>query len=514
MNKYLLYILTSCLLFGLAACESEAPMEESHMQPLRIRAELPSSGFTRAIVGEDDGFSVRAFTNGDLAGFFSESNGAGTAFNNEKMTFQDGYFKGPAADINRLGKTLLYYPYSSGENGRQPIRNKETGEVIDLLYSTTVGNAEAVALVATFHHTFSMFIIDGGLGFKNINGTDNAGKPEITVTMAKPLETVEFQHSTDDVGYRVVFNGGYTEGVNPSEEYATFKGHYNDKDGKYYIILPNDGVTQVKSINVMDDGGRMHHIKWTQGWLAFGTKYPITLELDEDAPIINLHNITPWGGNTELQTEQEAGIGSVSAFKDWMETYNNNPKDEELQDYGNKIEIVNSDGSTSGEFYWHFMLSADIDFSKETVLNGASTLIMKLGDVLDGCGHTLSGISLAGEDAALIGCIEGEHAAVENLTVENLVLTTKGTSTPVGALATTFAQGSVKNCSFPNLKIDAQSAAGVIAGTLGSGVTIEHCKATGSIFAAGTVEKIIGSGTLTADQKKGCDVASVMFGQR
>lgn len=514
MHKYLLYILTSCLLFGLAACESEVQMEESHMQPLRIRAELPSSGFTRAIVGEDDGFSVRAFTNGDLAGFFSESNGAGTAFNNQMMEFENGYFKGPAADINRLGKTLLYYPYSNAENGRQPIRNGN-GEVIDLLYSTTVGNAEAVALVATFHHTFSMFIIDGGLGFKNINGTDNAGKPEITVTMAKPLETVEFQHSTDDVGYRVVFNGGYAEGVNPSEEYATFKGHYNDEDGKYYIILPNDGVTQVKSINVKDDGGRMHHIKWTQGWLAFGTKYPITLELDEDAPIINIHDITPWGENTELETDQEAGIGSASDFKNWMEAYNNNPKDEKLQDYGNKIEIVNPDGSHTGEFYWRFMLSADIDFSTETVLNGASTLITKLGDVLDGCGHTLSGISLSGSNAALIGTIEGPHAAVKNLTVENLILTTDGTESPVGALATTFTLGSVESCSFPNLLIDAQSPAGVIAGTIGSSVKIENCKASGSIFATITVSGgVIGSGSLSDEQKNGCDVASVMFGKR
>lgn len=513
MNRYLHYILTSCFLFGLTACESEVQMEESNMQPLRIRAELPSSGFTRATVG-DDGFSVRAFGDGDEAGFFSESNGASAGFDNAKMTFEKGYFTGLTADINRLGRTLLYYPYNAVENGRQPIR-QANGEVIDLLYSTTIGNVDAGSLVATFNHTFSMFIIDGGLGFQNIN--DPEKRPEITVTMEKPLETVEFQRAPqDEVGYKVVFNGKHTEGgTEPDKGLATFKGHYNDKDGKYYIILPNDGVTKVKSIDVKDDGGKMHHIKWTQGWLAYGTKYPVTLKLDEGVPVINIHDITPWGGHTELKTDQEVGIGSASAFKEWMEAYNStDPKETELLKYGNKIEIVSPDETPTGEYYWHFLLSADIDFSTETFLNDASIVIKNLNGVLDGCGHTLSGISLKGTNCALIGEIDGEYACVKNLTVENLTLTTEETENSVGALAMTFKSGSVENCSFPNLLIDAKSPAGVIAGTIGSGVKIKNCNASGSIFATETKDKVIGSGELSNEQKKGCDVTNVMFGQQ
>lgn len=520
MKKYLSTILTCSVLFGLSACESEEQAMDAVRVPLKIRAELPSSGFTRSIPREDDGFSVYRFSNGDKAGFFSEGGNTGNdPYYNAEMTFKDGYFTvddGSSADINRLGNTLLYYPYSAAENGRQPIRQTDGNykdEVIDLLYSTTVGDIDH-GLVASFNHTFSMFIIDGGLGFEKISSADEGERPEITVVMEKPLETVEFQRSDDEVGYKVVFNGGYTEGSQPDARFAKFKGHYNATDHKYYIIVPNDGVTRIKSINVTDDDGRMHKIKWPH-YLEFGKKYPITLELDEMVPVVNLHPIQPWGENTELEANQEKGIGDPSTFMNWITAYNADSEGD-LSKYGDKIEITDENGTQTGKSYWHFFLTSDIDLSELPDVSEVAHLITTLGDCFDGCGHTLSGITLKGDHAALIEVMDGEYARVENLTIDGLTIRTTGT-TAVGALIQDFQQGTVRNCSLQNVLIEAESAAGVIAGAIGENtedITIEKCNASGRIFAKETADKIIGSGTLTAEQKKGCDVSNVMFGKK
>lgn len=528
MKKYLLDILTGVLLLGLTACESEEQVAEMNMQPLRVRAEMATSGFTRTTPNVEDGFSVGYFSTGDKGGFFSEGGNVGNnPFENEKMTFTlttdsegnvGGYFEaanGVEADINRMGKTLIYYPYSANEHGRQTLRKADNGEVIDLLYSTTIGDVNAGSYVATFHHTFSMLIIEGGQGFEKLK----ANNPEITVTMDKPLTTVEFQRVTQpgetnyDIGYKVVFEGS------DKPEDATFKGHYNENDGKYYIIIPCDGgVTKIKSINAKDDSGRMHRIKWQykSEWgvttaTNYETKYPVTLALDEMVPVINIHDITPWDANKELNTTEQNGIGSIDDFRSWMEEYNKGTaaNEDELQKYGNKVEVVN--GSVT-EYYWHFILTTDIDLSG---LSEASYFIEKLSDHLDGCGHTLSGIKLKeGDNAALIKEINGKHAYVENLIVDGLTVNTTGTTDPVGAVATTFTQGTIENCIFRNVEIDASSPAGIIAGTITANATLSNCTATGSIFATNTVNRLIGQGTLTPEQQKGCDSSNVMFGEK
>ena len=63
MKRYLLNLLSVFLLLGLCACEGEEQTMDSALQPLRIRAELSSSAFTRTESREDDGFTVLAFTN-------------------------------------------------------------------------------------------------------------------------------------------------------------------------------------------------------------------------------------------------------------------------------------------------------------------------------------------------------------------------------------------------------------------------------------------------------------------
>lgn len=518
MNKYLFHILAAVLLLGFSACENEELVTEGHMQPLKIRAEV-ASGFTRTTVNGEDGFSVGQFSDNDEAGFFTEGGGVGNApFNNERMKFTAGYFtavSGAEANINSVGRTLLYYPYSPNTNGRQPIR-QANGEVFDFLYSTTIGNADEGTLVASFYHTFSMFIIEGKLGFEKLQEMNPDG---ITVTMEKTLETVEFQRVDDpnaEIGYKVVFNGGHAEaGTKPDEKYADFIGHYNDEDGKYYIILPNDGVTRVKSINAKDDDGRMHKIPWSQGWLSFGMKYPITLKIEEMVPVINIHDIIPWDGNKELEANQESGINSAQDFTDWMKMYNEDPKNEHLINYGTKVEITDESGNpTGGGWYWRFLLNTDIDLSADILIKAASYVITTLNDVLDGCGHTLSGITLQESgNAALIQTIGGAHAGVENLVIDGLTITTTGNEA-VGALAKEIKGGTIKNCIFQNLLIDANSAAGVIAGTFSGVVTIEGCNAAGSIVATGTKEKIFGSSAPTGDHKKGCDVSNVMFGKK
>ena len=484
---------------------------DSALQPLRIRAELSSSAFTRTESREDDGFTVLAFTNGDKAGFFSEAGGVNNGpFTNAPMTFTSGYFtddNNTMADINRVGKTILYYPYSAAENGRQPLR-QENGEVIDLLYSTTVGDVDEGSLVAHFYHTFSMFIIDGGLGFENLQKNN----PEITIVMEKPLETVEIQRDESEIGYKIAFNGAYTDDTQPDDSFANFTGHYNPEDNRYYVMVPNDGVTAVKSINVKDDSGRLHKIKWPQGGLEYGKKYPITLELDEMIPVINLHKIVPWDENVDLEANRQKGIGTRDEFMTWMAMYNADPTDENLSNYGDKIEIVDDKGNLTGETYWHFMLTADIDF---TGLNDASYFISNLVDCLDGCGHSMSNITLAtGENAALFENINGKYARVENLVIDGVWITTTG-SEPVGTLAKTFNQGTIRNCSLRALHINATSSAGVIAGRLGTGgVGVEKCSAAGTILAADTEEKIVGVAPLYVEVRKGCEASNVMFGRK
>lgn len=519
MKKHLFNILIISALFnvvaGLSSCEEQNEIPDVDSRRFKIRAELSSSAFSRAVLREDDGFSVAAFSNGEQSGFFSDGgdrNNSNEAFENAPMTYQGGYFVGDenmAVDINRLGHTLLYYPYSDSEFGRQPIRN-DNGEVKDLLISLTVGSPDSDnALVARFDHMFSMFVIEGGYGFKNF------WQDDVSITLEKPVETVEFHRTSDGVGYYVLFNGAHMDGgTEPSPEYAEVIGHFDSERNKYYIIIPNDGVTKVKSINVKDDGGRVHHIKWNKGNLEFGMRYPLTLELDELVPTIYLHDIVKWDAPIDLEANKAKGIDNAGDFKDWILEYNKEMPDEsKLLEYGDRMQVTDELGNPTGEKYWHFYLTGNIDLGDDVIDSNVEHLIGNLTDIFDGCGYTISGLSIKGKsNAALIKTISGSRGCVMNLVLDNLIVEA-ASSEPVGALVTELQGGTIKDCTVTNLTMHARSAVGVLAGKItGENVSIVNCSFSGVIFGSSTASKILGEGTVSDEIQKNCDTSNVMFG--
>lgn len=518
MKKHIINILTTFALFGggvwLSSCQEQDEVSGAGSERFKIRAELSPSGFSRAINRDDDGFSIAGFSNGDQAGFFSEAgnrNNSNNGFENEPMTYQSGYFVGDesmAVDINRLGNTLLYYPYSSMVCGRQPVRN-DNGEVKDLLASLSVGRPDSDnALVASFVHVFSMFIIEGGYGFENFS------QAEVSVTLENPVETVEFRRTTDDLGYYVFFNGAYVNaGTSPDSQYAEVIGHFDSQRNKYYIIIPNDGSIRVKSINAVDDSGRKHQIKWNNGYLVQGMRYPLTLELDELTPSIYLHDIVKWDEPIELEANKAKGIDNARHFKEWILEYNKETPDElKLLEFGDKIKVTDANGNLTGEEYWHFYLTGNIDLSG-VIDNDVAHLINNLRDIFDGCGYTISGLAIKEKsNAALFNIISGSHGCVMNLVVDNLVIETTG-SDPVGALVTEFREGAIIDCTFTNLAMHTRSAVGVLAGKItGENVSVVNCSFSGAIFGCSTANKILGDGIVSDEIRKGCDTSNVMFG--
>lgn len=516
MTKYIYIISAAIAVLCLSSCQHDEDMPAVTKEGFRIKAYVGESGLSRS-VRDDDGFSKADFDDGvDLAGFFSEGgdrNNSNGAFENSMMNFSGGYFINDdmSVDVNRLGKTLLYYPYSKQPYGRQNIRNSKN-EVNDILFSVSVGkpdNLDKNALSARFSHLFAMLVIDGGYGFENFY------ESEVSVTMSEPVETVEFRRDNSELGYYVCLNGEYKDkGTTPDESFATVKGHYDQERGKYYFIVPIDGKIYVKSINAYDNSGRLHKIKCNM-WVTLGNRYFLTLEMNELIPTIYHHDIIPWDSGIDLDANAPKGISSESDMIDWIKAYNGGD-DVKLLDYGDKVQMTNAQGEPTGESYWRFYLTANIDLSGNKDLETAEHLVNTLKDEFDGCGYTITGLSLKGGNPALFKVIEGEHACVKNLVVDNLVVNATAENAAVGALVTDFKSGVVENCSFTNLSLHAiHSATGSLAGTIigGDKAKVENCKFSGAIFGTSTVNKIAGTGTVSADVRKGCDVSNVMFGQ-
>lgn len=519
MTKYIYIISAAIAALCLSSCQHDEDVPVVTKTGFRIRAYVGESVLSRSVVREDDGFSVAGFDNTDKAGFFSQGgdrNKPGDGFENSEMTYSGGYFTNDemSVDINRLGKTLLYYPYSSNDYGRQAIRN-DKNEIKDILMSRSVGNPNDTlgnALTARFSHLFSMLVLKGGNGFENFHMKD------VSVTMSKPVETIEFRRTVnpdDKYGYWVCLNGEYMEqGTEPDESLATVVGHYDEIKGAYYVIVPADGSIKVTSINVYDNSGRLHKIKFD--WVVQnGHRYPLTLELNELVPTIYHHDITPWDEGLDLAANAKKGIGSESDLMDWIKVYNeSNPSEEKLLEFGDKVQVIDAQGQPTGKVYWRFYLTADIDLSKRTEFAAVEHLVHTLKDEFDGCGYTITGLSLKGENPALFNVIDGTHACVKNLAVDNLVVDATATGAAVGALATTFTSGVIENCSFTNLSMHAiRSAVGVLAGKIGTEAQVRNCKFSGAIFGTSTVGKIAGTGTVSGEVSKGCDVSNVMFGQ-
>lgn len=526
MKKYIRNILSISLLAGfslaLSSCQDDEGTRERTFECFTVYPVMKSAIATRASHSSDK-ISVVGFVNGDQCGFYSERgnrNDVNKGFTNQCMVYKDGTFNGPDMnlDINNTGHTLLYYPYSSADNGRQPVRNNN-GEAIDLLLALEAGYLDGYMDAATgkwipiggysavFNHVFSMLILIGGEGFENFMGQ------EVSVTVNKAIETVEFINTATEYPYVMGLQG-------TDDKFKEFKGHeatYNDQPA-YYVIIPNDGGVKVESINVRDNAGKSHRIQWTpaNGKLENGTRYPLTLKFDEHVPTVYPHEITPWDSEpVEIEANKETGIGNLSDFRKWMLEYNKeSPNEQVLGRYGDKVVVVDEENNPTDVEYWRFHITADIDLTD--LNNGTDTLIghiiRNLKDVLDGGGHTLSGLSLKGDNAAFINTLTGEHACLSNLVIDGLKITTKQ-SNPAGAVVTRFESGKIENCRFTDLAIDAVGSVGALAGTIGD-ATVSNCSFSGVMYGTRTVSKIIGEGEVTGAIRQGCDVSNVMFGQK
>lgn len=486
---------------------------------------------SRTVSRPDDGFTALKFGTGDKCGFFSERGnmGSGNAgFVNQMMSYDNGAFVAGGdmkVDINNTGRTFIYYPYSNRPNGEQDIRNDQLGnyhgEVKDILVAYNAGyvddywdpvtGTKVSGYAAVFDHLFSMFIIIGGDGFENFH------KRSVSVTMNRPVRTVRFPETETPDG-KYLREVEFPEESNP--KYSEFTGHWDkyvigtEKKDAYYIIIPTgDNKIKVKSLNITDDKGYNHNIDLTgYGYIPGGNKFPLSLTLEDQKPVIYPHEITPWTG-VDITVTEEKGISNYVRFNDWLRVYNSKSMSEderrtELKKYGDETVVKNEETGEERSRYWHFYITNDIDLSE---LPGGS-FVNTLTDVLDGCGHTLTGINIS---APFINEMKGEHALLTNIVIDGMTIMSESTE-PIGALVKNFAAGELRLCTVTSLKLDTNGEAGAIAGTVANetDVKVSNCHFSGVMYGTGTESKIIGVGTLPGDFKKETDVSNLMFGQK
>lgn len=136
-------------------------------------------------------------------------------------------------------------------------------------------------------------------------------------------------------------------------------------------------------------------------------------------------------------------------------------EDEEVADWDDDVRVISSaqdlidlseeDETFEGET---IVLNADIKFSK---INDFKGICMnnqnKFKGTFDGCGHSISGISISGEKCAgLFGYI-GQGGVVQNVTIKDSNFSQNGSTFKAGGIAAKVSRGTIQNCHVRNTKI-------------------------------------------------------------
>ena len=492
----------ACLAFCLGtACTEEAGLETAingkgylevyatigEASTVQSRADNNTQKTDKSGVGMDNYYSYlsgsNTFVNGCQIGLFS-ANGTDGVYDkgrlvNVPLTYKlsggetDGSFVNEDIEISsmtNLGHTFAYYPYSVINNAspqtgnsleyaidlyvheddnNNPYTGDNKNKVIDLLKASNNGTISGWRINYTFSHACSMLTIERGIGFNEANST------EVLVKLENGLQ-----------GYITRTTGNFTFDVKKDDSapvtfpanYYTYTNNKNEVIKIHSVILPPKA--KVEYIKIMDDFGTWQYVR-PEGnilqSLEAGNRYPVTVELDGPSPTIYPHEITPWGAETILINNKNAGIYNLDDLKGWMNAYNNNG---DLSKYGY--------GTTVGDAtQWIFDLYADIDCSELT--EEYQYFVQTFTDRLEGHGHTLSNIELTksnnsstSENIGFIGDL-ADGGSINNLKIDGISIS-GGTEDNdcIGTIAGTITNGSITECKITGIEIYSEN------GTVGS----------------------------------------------
>lgn len=460
---------------------------------------------TRAEMRGDDAISYSKFENGDAIGFFSTG---GLALQNKKLTYNGGSFKSEEGNNaliwteGNAANVYAYYPYPTSnlegtdyqiniwrEADQSSSRWKEGFE--DLLAASPTGSVPNGSLIGlTFKHQFAMLILERGTGFET-------GTGDVTVKLnQKVSKQARIVRETNGAisGIRLQ-KDGTTSGVETViGNTGTYAGH-----DCYYVLIPvgdvYDGDTKeaaltVSSITLKNNADiditvpfSISKLKLESNW-----KYRIIIKMRDNQVVIEPEEIRRWDEES-VEIVEPKGISNVIGLNKWLAAYNDSQGDRE--------NVLGEFGTKDKEGKWTFLLLDNIEINDQHALSVTTAVITDFKDILDGQGHTLTGLKLSGTaNVGFFGILSGE---VKNLQLKDIQVSTKETpgSNFGGIAGQVTATGKIENCHIlgnSSMIIGAANTGG-LAGELVSGGTINN--STSSAMVTGTTGStglLVGSG--------------------
>lgn len=520
--------------FAMSSCTNGEPENEFNSGKrlevlVRIKPAEGAIAATRAVVqSEQDEWSYRSFSDGDVLGFYASATG-GTSYVNAPMMFsepvegKDPTFKFlPFGDENfdpskiNGRSVFLYFPYSEDmpspslpSGSGMPLRVKSEpysgmGDVdswrcLDFLVSNTIdagGIVDGTVLCDLFHY-FSELIIMRGDGFINPKAPPGEDAEKIVVVLKNPYTHVKVNYTLSPFATSISLVNDAT--YNPNEDGSSFnaKEWVAWKGGNYgitekdeigtpasYVILPTNGTntvnasqrTQVDYIQLYDDEGILQtvkdlHLDGNGNTLSSGWRYPMVIKMEELVPTVFPYTITQWGNDT-ITNQRERGI-TQDTFQSWLETYNayitsGRNSDNNLELYGDKI------NPGTGNSYWHFYLLDNINMSVINLGNNNS-VIPTMEDVIDGMSSPMRNpVTISGLKVPFIGEMKGSNDSLLNMTFDHPDV--KG----AGVIATTLRSGVIDNCTVTQGVVTSTGVVGMFCGAAEGGY-ITNSNASGVI---------------------------------
>ena len=549
MNTKRLILSLIIALLGLSCTErvSDAGLRRpDNLSPLAIYASISGTGYvSRAELTEkDDQWSYTGFDATDIMGFYSSGGnwlGDDKSFNNLKLQFDpenkrftdlDNGVEFNPSEMNG-SQIFMYFPYDAdmGETGLE-MRREVNGiqRCVDLLSSNEINlsgvvDGKNVALYGTFFHTFSELIIMRGEGFDR----PPTGKERITAVLRDPYTHVRVNVTATEDSWscspEIYFNEASGLSREDALRWEAWKGdNYGRTQERpegtpaWYIVVPSLGCVEgprkvsgersyVEYIELYDNEGylqRVSALRLSQNtkYLDGGWRYPMEITMKELVPTVNPFKIESWNQNVNLTDERERGIKDEAEFANWVYAYNTylrEPGDEQiiatLLKYGDSF--IDGDNNQRS---WHFYVLADLDLTHYTPLEDdnaepiGNVIIPRLQDILDGISTTLVDSqfinhTIKGLNKTFIGEMSGD-GLLQNFDFEQPEVTNDETSTqPAGILVNTLDAASVVNCNINyGTMFNPAGPAGMVAGSMKNGATVQECTLSGFLVAGSTAD--------------------------
>lgn len=574
MKKRYKLILFLSALVALVSCSTEdEPARNDFYGPVPIVINAGISGSTpqtRVVRNEpyvQDGWSYTDFTEGDEMGFFSSSgkytdgNFGEAPFDNQKLIYTGGTggdnFRDPDntqfSPSHMNGNDIfMYYPYSEDITGELGVtlrvqpegeENPDSVRCMDFLstdYLDIMGEVTSSkpALYGEFKHTFAELIIMRGKGFDKPGNNDWTIRAVLNtpVTGIRTVVTEDPWKCTPEL----VWDSLKTERLEASTWHAWLGGNFSktteDEIGQnaWYVIVPTIGCdanlgekrsgprTMVQYIELYDNDGnlqRVNSLRLSNGntkYVDGGWRYPMEITLEELVPTANPCVILPWNGDIDLTDERKRGISTTTDFEHWIVDYNNYLLDEDNQAYREKLlQYGDLYIDQDKQPYWHFYVLNNLDLS--TLTGSKDFIIPQLKDILDGkstdyvngkfLNHTITGLSMT-----LIGELSGSHAQLENFNFEEPDVKFEDNTSAAGIIAGTIDNGgTVENCNiYDGSLYNPNGPGGMVVGTIGEG-TIKNCHLEGFLSSLSTYNKIAGVANTASSIFQGNNAVNVII---